>query len=106
MRIPDLCVCLCVYVQFNNRSPIRFVLSSRCEEALISVRDEILAIRSGVDQVSLFDFVAADLKDASGLAGAADKLFSNIHCSEGETYSKIIFVNNAGSLVRLKHFYI
>ena len=85
------------------QSPVHFSLSGRSSKDLEETKNAILNIRS--DMLTKCDTTSADLADVSTLPAVADRMFANFDTltSSGDAYSRVIFINNAGSLGPLSY---
>lgn len=84
-------------------SPVHFSLSGLSRADLEDTKKEIMAIRS--DKETKCDITPADLSDISQLRSISDSLLTNFDelPSSGNAYSKVVYINNAGSLGPLDH---
>jgi short-subunit dehydrogenase len=74
------------------RNPLHLILSARSPVQLAEVKATIESERTGLETIC--ETVEADLGDLNSLNLATEKLFK----PDKKTYSKVVFVNNAGSL--------
>ena len=80
------------------QSPVHFSLAGRSSEELAMTATEITAMRAGKETIC--DVSVVDLADIQKLPTVSESMFKSFELltSSGCVYSKIIFVNNAGSL--------
>lgn len=88
---------------FDSRNPLHFVLVGRNEAELQVTRTSIETARQfwGSAVETTIDMKVMDLSDVASLATNAESMFDSPLAENPNRFSKIYFINNAGTMAPL-----